>query len=223
MKLYAKNNYTNQKEAGKVKYKKIILKNTYYRFLKEDNMKFWTVQKKEVIGIINKEGVYKPDFRKSDYLQIIPDLKDLYNIVLEAFNQVNNMRLDGLIYAFLKSDDEVIYQIQDIQEFAEFIKSKKAVIESLWKQFNKNDTVIVELNYNEKFNPIFVDINDFQFLMPPIMLLPPYTKSDVDRIINEMQNGQITRSVYPSNVIQAHLPYIKVENIINIYPMFSLE
>lgn len=186
-------------------------------------MKFWTIQKKEVIAIINKEGIYNPDFKKSDYLQMLPALEDLYNIVLEAFNRVNATKVQGLIYAFLRSDDKMIYQIENIEEFTKFIKSKKAVIEGLWKQLSKNDVVIAELNYNEEFNPIFVDINDFQFLMPPFRLLPPYTNIDADRIINEILNGQITRSVFPSDVIQAHLPFIKLENIINIYPLFDLE
>lgn len=192
-------------------------------FIKEDTMKFWTVQKKEVIEIVNKEGIYQPDFGKSEYLQIIPDLKDLYYTVLEAYNQINAMKLPGLIYAFLKSDGKMVYQIENIQEFYEFIKTKRAVIGGLWKKLSENDVVIVELIYNEEFNPIFVDINDFQFLMPPIDLLYPFTKQDIERIINGIHRGQITKSVFPSNVIQAHLPYIKSENIMNTYSMINID
>lgn len=32
-------------------------------------MKYWTIQKKEIIEIANNEGIFQPDFRKSDYLQ----------------------------------------------------------------------------------------------------------------------------------------------------------
>ena len=81
----------------------------------------------------------------------------------------------------------------------------------------------MELNYTESFNPIFIDINDFQFLMPPIMLLPPYTKESLLRIQRNIIQGQITVSEFPSNVIQAHLPYIKKENIVNAYQMFDVE
>lgn len=30
-------------------------------------MKYWTIQKKSVLNKIEKEGVYYPDFSKSDY------------------------------------------------------------------------------------------------------------------------------------------------------------
>lgn len=48
-----------------------------------------------------------------------------------------------------------------------------------------------------------------KFSMPPLMIMPPY--------------GIIRPSVFPSGLIQAHLPYIKSENITNIYPMFKLK
>ena len=34
-------------------------------------MKFWTVQTKDVIEIIQEKGVYQPDFNNSRYLHMI--------------------------------------------------------------------------------------------------------------------------------------------------------
>ena len=82
--------------------------------------------------------------------------------------------------------------------------------------------MIIELNYEDNFNPIFIDMNDFQFLMPPIMLLPPYTAESINRILEDITQDQICVSEFPSYVIQAHLPYIEKRNVINIYPMFEL-
>lgn len=186
-------------------------------------MKFWTVQRKEIINIVNEKGIYQPDFSKSDYLQVIPDLKHLYYMVLEAFNEVNNTNFPGLIFSFLKSDKESIYQIEDFNEFYAFIQNRKAAIYSMWNELKKKDAMILELEYETDFNPIYVDINDFQFLMPQITLLPPYTEQDIERICGEICNGEITRSIFPSYVIQAHLPNIKSENIVNTYPMFDFE
>ena len=59
--------------------------------------------------------------------------------------------------------------------------------------------------------------------MPPIFFSYPFTEQDIERICWSIENGIITRSVFPSNVIQAHLPYIKAENIVNIYSMFDFE
>lgn len=186
-------------------------------------MKFWTVQTKSVIEVIQKQGIYQPDFNSSRYLNINKNLNDLYSVILQSFNQINNKDLLGVIYAFAKSDSERISFIETIEEFEVFIKNKKAVIGGFWTELDKDNSVIIELEYEENFNPIFIDINDFQFLMPPLMLLPPYTEESISRILKDIKTGQITVSEFQSNVIQAHLPYIEKKNVVNIYPVFDLE
>lgn len=94
---------------------------------------------------------------------------------------------------------------------------------SLWNQLGAEDAVILELDVPADFNPVFIDLNDFQFLMPPVMPLPPYTPESVSRIINDIQHGVITRSEFPSDVIQAHLPNIEIKNVTGCYPLFSLD
>lgn len=185
-------------------------------------MKFWTIQNKGVIEIIQKEEIYQPDFGRSRYLRLNKNLNDLYRVILQSFNRINEKELPGIVYAFAKSDSNRIYSIETIEEFEEFIKNKQAVIDGFWKQLDKDNSVIIELDYEKNFNPIFIDINDFQFLMPPIMLLPPYTEESISRILNDINQGQITVSEFQSNVIQAHLPYIEKRNVVNTYPVFSL-
>lgn len=186
-------------------------------------MKFWTVQKKEIINLVNKNGIFYSDFTKSNYLKLNPNLKDLYGLVLKSFNKINDLNLRGIIFAFSQSDSQAVYEIENFKSFYSFIQNKKAVIESLWNELKSKEAVILELNYKKDFNPIFLDINDFQFLMPPIVFPYPFTEQDIERICWSIENGRITRSVFPSNVIQAHLPYIKSENIVNTYSMFDFE
>ena len=186
-------------------------------------MKFWTIQTKRVIEIIEEEGIYQPDFNCSRYLEINAKLVDLYSIILQSFNQINEMNLSGIVYAFAKLEEDRICSINSIEEFMKFIKSKRSVINGFWKQLDKDNSVIMELDYEGGFNPIFIDINDFQFLMPPIMMLYPYTPDSIKRILTDIRMGQITTSELQSNVIQAHLPYIEKKNMVNVYPLFDLE
>lgn len=186
-------------------------------------MKFWTVQKTTVVDTVNKSGIFSPDFSKSDYVAMKPKLKNLYNVILLSFNKVNNVMLPGLIFSFMASDNKKIYPISDIHSFNDLINEKKPVIEDLWENLCSNDTVILELDYSKEFNPIYIDVNDFQFLMPPITIIPPYTDNDIQYLLEDINNGIIRPSVFPSGLIQAHLPYIKSENITNIYPMFKLK
>lgn len=180
-------------------------------------MKFWTIQTKDVIQRIQEQGVYQPDFGRSRYLQINEKLGDLYHVILQSFNEINRENLPGIVYAFARSDDHSIYCINDIEEFEGFIKSKKAVLEGFWRKIDKENSLIMELDYEENFNPIFIDMNDFQFLMPPIMLMYPYTEESIIRIQRDIRLGRITPSEFPSYVIQAHLPYIEKRNITNMY------
>ena len=88
---------------------------------------------------------------------------------------------------------------------------KKDVVVYFWNKFKNDDSVILELEYQESFNPIFIDVNDFQFLMPPVDLHPllPYTNLDIDKLYESINKGVCISSKYPSYLIQAHLPYIK--------------
>lgn len=186
-------------------------------------MKYWTIQKKSIIERAYKEGVFYPDFRYSPFLAEDPKRKELYDLILESYNRINDMNLSGLIFTFMKVEGEGIYQINNFSEFKSFMKQKKNVIYSLWKSLNDEEHVIVELECDQTFNPLFIDINDFQFLMPPVMVLPPYTRQSINRIVTDIKLGEITYSEFPSNVIQAHLPCIKEEHIVRTYPMFDID
>ena len=185
--------------------------------------KYWTVQHKEILKIIEREGIYKPDIYKSDFIKTDPKLKNLYNFVRESFNDVNGTNVNGLIFSFAFSEGMMIYHFESYSEFQQHIRENKEAILSLWNHYNPDDYVIMELEYDNTFNPLFIDINDFQALMPPIMILPPYFKEDLNNIIENLRVGRATASIFPSHLIQAHLPYIERENIINLYPYFALE
>ena len=185
-------------------------------------MKFWTLQKKAVIESALANGIYQPDFRKSSYLQLLPNLWPTYNLVLTSFNVVNGTDLPGLIFGFLYSGDRSVYEFANIGEFRAVVREKRAAIKSMWSNLTAEDTLVVELEYEERFNPILIDINDFNFLIPPVGFPPPYTPEDVGRLRKNLLSGVIETSVFPSGVIQAHLPYIRAENIRQTYEMFDL-
>ncbi|WPK13626.1 hypothetical protein R6U77_08170 [Lysinibacillus louembei] len=186
-------------------------------------MKIWTIQSKQVVDDIMGNNVYIPDFNKSSYLEKIPSLKDLYTFMLHSYNNVNGSHMPGVIFGFAKTDNRSLLEISDIDEFKELMIRKKEVIVSLWKQFSSQGSVILELEYQENFNPICIDLNDFQFLMPPIVLVPPYSEIDINRLLNNIANGVIQSSIFTSGIIQTHTPYIKKENIIRTHEFFEIE
>lgn len=72
-------------------------------------------------------------------------------------------------------------------------------------------------------NPIYIDINDFQLIMPPVIALPPYTDDDISEILVNISKGICTQSKFPGKLLQAHLPYITSESIVGTYKVLSME
>lgn len=186
-------------------------------------MRFWTIQTMDVLEILRREGVYQPDFFQSRFLAANPPMADLYDFVLRCYNQVNGTCLPGLVFAFARSDNESVYLFGSAQEFYQYMCDHRYAIQSFWNQLDPANSVVMELEYPQPRNPLFIDINDFQFLMPPMTVLPPYTAQSAQRITEDLRRGEISASEFPSGVIQAHLPCIRQENVCNLYQLFALE
>ena len=185
-------------------------------------MKFWTVQKRALVDQALKEGEYQPIFELSYYTRIMRGLDELYEIFRNAYRDVNGVEVPGLVFAFTKMEGKHVSQFNDIDDFRAYMKEHKASILSLWIYFRSNDMVVVELEVPDEFNPIYIDINDFQFLMPPVIYPKPYTPATYMEIMDNITRGDIQVSVFPSGIGQAHLPSIKRENIVKVYDMFSI-
>ena len=189
-------------------------------------MRYFSVQKRVVIDSVQRTGgVYQPDFAKSDYLRSIPDLAPLYRLFLESFNRLNGTDLPGLVFGFHSAmdNDGSIRPFAGYDEFKRDVRRARAAVGSLWRHFSEQDVVVAELDYEQPFNPLYIDINDFQFLMPPIMCMPPYEEADIDRLVWAVERGIAMASPLPSGLVQACMPCIAPENIVGVYPMFSLE
>lgn len=71
-------------------------------------------------------------------------------------------------------------------------------------------------------NLLLIDINDFQYMMPPVLQVPPYSEEFYDFLVQNLAVGNRVGSVYPSGVLQAHIPNIRAEEVAGLYPMFEL-
>ena len=146
-------------------------------------------------------------------------------MVLDSFNNLNKTNLDGVVFAFCYADyeDGMIKPFKDINNFLTFMKERKLAIMSLWNSLCDDNHCIIEIEMSDvDFVPVYIDINDFQFIMPPIMLLPPYTNDSIERIYGDIKSGRPNMSEFPSGIMQAHLAYIKASEVINEYEMCSI-
>ncbi len=201
---------------------------------------FWTVQKKSLIEQIKNTGIYQPNFSKSPYLDAQAEfikglmngynsleynLNILYGFILDSFNHCNNSDYKGLVFTFQFYDKEGrIYQANTFEKFKEEIVSKRDAIRSLWsKYFNKDEYSVVHVVKEMDFNPICIDMNNFQALMPPISLGAPFSKEYYNNLCELLSEGEFCVSLIPSYIVQAHIPNIMQGDIEGIYPLFELE
>ncbi len=185
-------------------------------------MKVWTVQRRSVVNYALKNGAYYPILEESDFVREKKEIGELYRFMRDTYCSVNRIECSGLIFGFMVLTDNGICYFDRYSDFEELIRSKKECLYSLWNHFLKDDHVVVELEITKELNLLPIDLNDFQFLMPPVMLLPPYTKDDFHRLLNNLRNGIMTPSKVPSDVVQVHLPFMTKEDISGIYPMFEI-
>lgn len=190
-------------------------------------MKLWTVQKYEALNTILNQGVYQPDFSKSWYASQGEIEDSFYGALTEMFCNLNGIELPGLVFCFAKNrDNQYIDEFASYEEFQQFIASRKAAIQSLWKQIATPDACVLELEYPDQMlnlvNLMFIDINDFQALMPPVMYMPPYTREVVLNIMKDLSQGIVRASVFPTFLVQAHIPNIRKDNLRGVYPIFQI-
>lgn len=184
-------------------------------------MRLWTVQDRSVLNIVNKDGIYYPNFNKSIYSKDIPGLSVLYEVTLQYFNQLNSTDYLGLSFTFSIINNNQILPFPNYDYFKNYMINHMGKIYSMWKHYLFRDSVILELDYaDDNFNLMFVDFNDYQYIMPPIVPLPEYGPEAKDNILASMATGQPIVSPCPSGIAQGHVPLIGEDNIVNTYPMF---
>ena len=182
----------------------------------------WTVQKRAALNTCLTYDYFCPDFEKSDYLSRIPDLKYLYDMLLEAYNNMNSETLKGLVFSFCLEENGRISSFTNYEQFKCYITQNRCVVQSLWKSFEAMDCVILKLRLRQTNNPLYIDFNNFQLLMPPITILPPYTEDYFKNLVDKWTSGQYVKGILNSGLVQAHLPALVKEDLLGVYPMFTI-
>lgn len=164
---------------------------------------FWTVQSKKVVDIVNREGEYYPRFtnRKKDY-----------RIILDSFNTVNDTEYKGLVFGFAKRNTGDSFK--NIDELYEYLFQNPLVTDAF--NFWDEEHVILQLELKEHFNQIPIDFNDFNQITYPI-----WGEEVNKNIINLVNQGLYNYKCILPSFTQIHVPYIKKEDIVNIYGNFD--
>lgn len=186
----------------------------------------WTIQKKSVLEIIEKDGVYYPDNKKSSFVAENPKLLDLYQKFTDVFNYNNDTECTGLIFSFLGCENKDLvksFWFESYEEFRDYMKiNAPGKIDALWKKIATEDSVVVGFENDRDLDTLIIDINDFQFLMPPVIPFPPYPIDAEEELLYYLESGGFDQSYLPSGILQEHSPYILKDKIVGVYDVFSI-
>lgn len=189
-------------------------------------MYLWTVQRKKVIETLAETGEYYPNVKKSKGYN---EMKLIYPLLLESFNALNNSSFNGMIFGFYKVNGGKAFEtIEDLYDYLYKNQSVSAAF-----NFWNSDSAILQIKINSNINIMPVDFNDVIKLsmgktkdIERISLL--YNSidefnADVYNIITYMNEGKINPYTLFKSFIEGHYPYIKVEDILGIFPNFDLQ
>ena len=71
------------------------------------------------------------------------------------------------------------------KSIAEYVQAENIFVPDFGKsRYLKENPALTSVN------PLLIDLNDFQFLMPPIQYFPPYTEKSVDRICTDLEKDR---------------------------------
>lgn len=198
-------------------------------------MVYWTIQHKDVIDVLNKQGAYYPDFEKSPQVH-----RETYDRLLSVFNEFNKTEYKGLIFCIAKdgrTDKSLAFH--DEADFAEYMKARPGVLRAL----NNGAYPLLDDNHllcrieTDKFDQQWLCIVDFwNFVMmdgtcqsqyemcrPRVPSLENISYNDfVELAWKMMRECKMFRPLMSSTIFQANIPYIERDMLKGTYSLSSL-
>lgn len=194
-------------------------------------MRYWTFQSKTVIDILNRDGVYYPDFSFSPQVH-----RKEYDQLLVIYNRLNQSAFKGVLFTIAKDGGEAF---NDIQDLTSYLFGRAGVVQALNNGAYRllDDThllVEIETGQFDDSQLCTVDLWNFIFMMNddddgrgefaynnqryfhPELSNIGYEEY-VDGLWGSLAEGVAVRSLFNSSITQKHLPFISKEMVKEIH------
>lgn len=115
-----------------------------------------------------------------------------------------------------------VFKEMNFEEFRDFLAKHLFAIDSLWQGLAK-DSVILKVAMPPG-DYCAIDVNSWQFLMPPVIIMPPFSKDD-PRLLREdmLRKNVIIGGPLASEIYQVTLPYISEEDLVETHDMIDYQ
>lgn len=202
-------------------------------------MRTWTIQKRSVLKQIQEEGFYIPNFAHRDINN--KSLPNSYKFLLALMNHIYKpkKRIEGVVFCMAPSFDTCFRNIDNIENH--FLSnpgcSKYFVNEGI--SLLEGDNIILELNYPDEFLFLDVDVELFCALDECLYIneeckgwqlrrgnfFSEKLMERINKLANDWCKANSKEFLFqnPVNLVQQHIPFIQVDNIVSYYPVSILK
>ena len=155
---------------------------------------------------------------------VMYDMQDPKSISLLESHREILPGVSGLVFGFAASaEPRRLRSIDSFSELRDHLRKNRHAAYSLLRNLITEDNVLLELEHYPRFlNPLPIDLNDYQALMPPPTMMYPYSKDTLHNILSNLMIGHFYPSPMPSHIVQVHLPYISSGHLVSSRPALHL-
>lgn len=198
-------------------------------------MRIWTTQSEEIINILIRDKIYRPDFRLSHGLGS-ERMKRAYEGILKEYKKKNNIECKGLVFGISHLEDK---EVDSIEQYRAYFENNKLFWDSV--SMAGSDYAILELEITDNLNllPLYfqdfivlgmraIKSNEFCEYVKPWLKDMPFSNFLQDLIIAQQfgwtnDEKDIFGECLLNRIMQVHVHEILLSNIKGVYGTYDFD
>lgn len=198
-------------------------------------MRIWTTQSEEIINILIKEKVYRPDFSLSHGLGS-EQMKGAYEGILKEYKEKNNIECKGLVFGISHLEDK---EVESIEQYRVYFENNKLFWDSV--SMAGSDYAILELEIPNNLNllPLYfqdfivlgmraIRSNEFREYVKTWLKDKPFSDFSEDFSIAQQfgwtnDEEDIFGECLLNKIVQVHVHEILLSNIKGVYGTYDFD
>lgn len=198
-------------------------------------MRIWTTQSEEIINILIRDKIYRPDFSLSHGLGG-EQMKGAYEGILKEYKEKNNIECKGLVFGIFHLEDK---EVESIEQYRVYFENNKLFWDSV--SMAGSDYAILELEIPDNLNllPLYfqdfivlgmraIRSNEFREYVKTWLKDKPFSDFSEDISIAQQfgwtnDEEDIFGECLLNKIVQVHVHEILLSNIKGVYGTYDFD
>ncbi len=198
-------------------------------------MRIWTTQSEEIINILIRDKIYRPDFSLSHGLGS-EQMKGAYEGILKEYKEKNNIECKGLVFGISHLEDK---EVESIEQYRVYFENNKLFWDSV--SMAGSDYAILELEIPDNLNllPLYfqdfivlgmraIRSNEFREYVKTWLKDKPFSDFSEDISIAQQfgwtnDEEDIFGECLLNKIVQVHVHEILLSNIKGVYGTYDFD